>query len=467
MAKYKIEVIQNVSELETIFSSLVPNSVRSARSEELVPAEVRILNKHFVENSYACWVPATKENLVALCSLRLCKEGEHPLFTVGGAGYRMDRNTKNRPLSLSRVSPVTKSTPTPTYSNLMSRGLWASGAGILLFRDDKEISSAQHTATAGIVAIDSGSDLSGLFFLCVFGLPPQFTDWVDKGRARNKIQDSFGDSSLFSPELVSQFQLETTPAGKDSEKERIAFLKLHSKISESVLLRFRGSDISPTGGKLGWEQESAFMDRFQDGRETLQKLTVKVWEAGKTQDGKQGRTFLSLFNPAVIGTGLILASNDADTIQNEISELITRNDGESPEDFTERRLETLSSLLCDTAPIRIDWDFVDKVLELLSSSTDNSGSLSPVFADLFEKITKDKKDADSKKHLYVPLSIASLSAFVELLKNIRSGDYNSSVWTSYRKVAAPGKDEKKISPAYRAMGGMDIGYVNTRKSKDE
>jgi len=349
----------------------------------------------------------------------------------------------------------------------MSRGLWASGAGILLFRDDKEISSAQHTATAGIVAIDSGSDLSGLFFLCVFGLPPQFTDWVDKGRARNKIQDSFGDSSLFSPELVSQFQLETTPAGKDSEKERIAFLKLHSKISESVLLRFRGSDISPTGGKLGWEQESAFMDRFQDGRETLQKLTVKVWEAGKTQDGKQGRTFLSLFNPAVIGTGLILASNDADTIQNEISELITRNDGESPEDFTERRLETLSSLLCDTAPIRIDWDFVDKVLELLSSSTDNSGSLSPVFADLFEKITKDKKDADSKKHLYVPLSIASLSAFVELLKNIRSGDYNSSVWTSYRKVAAPGKDEKKISPAYRAMGGMDIGYVNTRKSKDE
>lgn len=460
-SRFSIPVVESVSDIEGIFKSLQKNSVRKVRSEELSAGEVSILNLHFVANSFACWIPATRENLEVLCGLVLCGETEQPQFTVGGRGYRMQKNTKNRPLSLSRVSPVTKQFPTPTYSNMMSRGLWGAGAGILMFRDDTEIASAQHTLTGAIVALDSGNSLEGLYFLCIFGLPPQFTDWMDKGRSRTKIQDSFGDSSLFPMNLVSEFQPELTPEGKDREKERLAFLKIHSKIAESVILRTRGSDISPTGGKLGWESESAFMNRFEGGRDTLQKLTVKLWETGKTQDGKQSRTWLSLFNPAIVGTGLILASNDEDTLQNYLTSEVVRGDDETPEDYAQRRLNTLAVLRGEDSPLRLDWELVDKVLGLLQSSTDNSGELSPVFSSLFDKIQNDKKDAENKKYIYAPLSVASMSAFVELVKNIRKEDYVSSVWTSYRKI------DGKIPPGYRSFGGIDVGYINTRKGKEK
>jgi hypothetical protein len=462
MAKrFKIEVVSSVSDIVEIFGSLSENSVRKVRSEELTASEVKTLNLGFVANSYACWIPATRENLEALAGLKICGEGEHPLFTVGGVGYRMQKNTKNRPLGLSRVSPVTKSIPVPTYSNSMARGLWGAGAGILMFRDDSEVASAQHTITGAIVALDAGNSLEGLFFLCIFGLPPQFSDWMDKGRSRTKIQDSFGDSNLFPKELISEFQLELTPDGKDSERERIAFLKLHSKIAESVILRTKGSDISPTGGKLGWESESRFMDRFFDGRETLQKLTVKLWESGKSQGGKQDRTWLKLFNPAIVGTALILASNDEETLQKVLSDEVVRKEGETPEEYAERRIQTLAVLRGEDSLIRLDWDFVDTVLNLLESSTDNSGELSPVFSNLFEKVSSDKKDSENKKYIYAPLSVSSMSAMVELLKNIRKGDYTSSVWTSYRKI------EGKIPPSYRNFGGIDVGYINTRKGKEK
>jgi hypothetical protein len=446
MAKrFSIPVVSSVSDIVEIFSNLSPNTERKVRSEELTAGEVKSLNLHFVSNSYCCWVPATRENLETLSGLKICGEGEQPQFTVGGVGYRMSNNTKNRPLGLSRVSPVTKQVPIPTYSNSMSRGLWGAGAG---------------TLTGAIVAIDAGNSLEGLYFLCIFGLPPQFSDWMDKGRSRTKIQDSYSDSNLFPMELVSEFQMELTPEGKDREKERIAFLKLHSKIAESVLLRTRGSDISPTGGKLGWEAESSFMNRFET-RETLQKLTVKLWEAGKSQGGKQDRTWLKLFNPSIVGTGLILASNDSERLESVLAESVIRKEGETPEDFAERRIATLATLTGEDSPLHLDWNFVDKVLELLSSSTDNSGELSPVFSNLFEKIGSDKKDSENKKYIYSPLSVSSMSAFVELLKNIRKGDYNSSVWTSYRKI------DGKIPPTYRNFGGVDCGFVNSRKGKEK
>lgn len=460
----KISVVSSVSQLTAIFASLTPNTVRPVRSDELTASEVKTLNRHFVDNSYCVWVPATRENLEELCKLRLCKEGEQPKFTVGGKGYVMENNTRNRPLTLTRVSPSTKSEPQPTYSNLMSRGLWGAGAGILMFRDDTEILSAQHTLVAAIVADDCGNSLDGLFFLCVFGAPPQFADWSDKGRTRTKIQDSFGDDSLFSESLLLDLQDEITPAGKDSEKERLSFLKIHSKAAECILNRTKGSDISPTGGKLSWSSESALMNRFADGRDTLQRLTVKVWESGKTQDGKQGRTFCSLFNPAIVVTGLVLASNDEDTLQGILSESVVRADSETPEEYAERRITTLASLRSDTSPLQVDWNLVDKVLGLLASSTDNSGELAPVFSDLFERIAKDKKDAESRRHLYTPMSIASMSAFVELVKNIRKDDFTSSVFTVYKKSGA--KTDKKYSPEYRNFGGVDVGFINSRKSKD-
>jgi hypothetical protein len=456
MQKFAIQ-IAGASDLRAIFGALVPNKVRKVRSEELTSSEVRELNLKVVQNSFACFVEATRENLETLAGIRLCKEGEYPFITIGGKGYVFERNKHNRPLSLSRVLPVTKE---GTYSNYQARGLWGTLAGSLLFTDETEIASAQHTISGALGALENGDSLPGLYFFCVFGLPPQYRDFSDKGRARNKQQDSFSDDNLFPEELFEEVQLERTPEGKDRQSERMGLLKLRSKIASNVIARSFGKDISRTGDKLSWVQEKDFCSRFEEAH-TMEKLALRLWEASKSQSGKQNRAWLDLFEPSILGACLVLASNSEEIISSKIASEVVREDSESPEEYAERKLALRASLLSPEAPLSLDWELVDKVLELVSTTSDNSGPLVSVFVDLFTRKAKDKKTDENKSLLYSKLSIASMSACVELVKNIGKEDFSSSVWTSY--VVRDGKAPTN----YRNFGGLDCGYVNTRKSKKE
>ncbi len=456
MQKFAIQTA-SASELKAIFGALVSNSVRKVRSEELTNSEVRTLNAKIVGNSFSCFVEATRENLEILAGIRACKEGEHPFITIGGKGYVFERNKHNRPLSLSRVLPVTKD---GTYSNSQARGLWGTLAGVLLFTDEGEIASAQHTISGALGALENGETLPGLYFFCVFGLPPQYRDMSDKGRARNKQQDSFSDDNLFEEKLFEGIQLERTPEGKERQSERMGLLKLRSKIAASVLARSSGKDISRTGDKLSWVQEKDFCSRFSDAQ-TMEKLSLRLWEASKSQSGKQDRAWLDLFEPSILGTCLVLASNSEEVISSKIASEVQREEGESPEEFAERKLALRASLLSPEAPLDLNWDLVDTVLELVSTTSDNSGPLVSVFADLFSRKAKDKKTDENKSLLYSKLSIAAMSACVELVKNIQKEDFTSSVWTSY--VVREGKAPTN----YRNFGGLDCGYINSRKSKKE
>jgi hypothetical protein len=454
MAKYRIE-IASASDLRTIFDSLNPNDVRRVRSDELRPEEVSALNRHVVGNSYVCWVQATRENVETLAGIRLATEGEQPTVTIGGKGYVFDRNQHNRPLSKDRVLPVTKE---GTYSNSMVRGLWGSMAGVLVFSDEAEIASAQHTLTGLLGALDAGEDLTALYLLCVFGLPPQFRDWSDKGRARNKVQDSFIDDTFFPEEVFDGLQLERTPDA-DKQKERLTLIAAHSKVAATVLNRMQGKDISKTGDKLSWKAENEFRNRFADPQ-TVEKLVIQVGESAKSQGGKADRYWLKLFDPRIVASGLILASNDEERIQARIADNVVRKPDESPEEYAERKLAYRASMLDDGGEnLEVDTDLVTNVLSMLESSTDNSGPLASVFGDLATRKEKDKKSEMAKEYLYAPLSKPAMSAFVELVKNIRKGDTTSSVWTTYRLT------DGKVSSVYRNFGGIDVGYIAPRKGK--
>jgi len=445
-------------DLVEIFSSLKPNNVRKVRSDELTSAEIASLNQKIVGNAFSCFVQCTRENLEALAGIRACTESEAPQVTIGGKGYVFDRNKQNRPLQTSRVLPVTKE---GTYSNLVARGLWGSLAGVLLFTDEGQIASAQHSIAGFLGALDNGQELESLFVLCVFGLPPQYRDFSDKGRARNKTQDSFIDENLFPDEILSTYQAEQTPPGREKEKERIELIKLHSKIASNVLARAGGKDISKTGDKLSWANEKAFASRFESP-EDLQVLCVKIWEACKSQSGKADRVWCKeLFAPSIVGACLVLASNSQEVIEAKIAESITRGQDESPEEFAERKLQARQALLAQDSKLAINWDLVSLVLSNLEQTSDNAGPMVEVFADLLKRIASDKKSSDNKDYLYVPTSKPAMSACVELVKNIQASDYASSVWTTYRKDAKT----EAYSPIYRCFGGLDCGYINQRKSK--
>jgi hypothetical protein len=453
------------SDLANIFEALKPNDIRKVRSDELTANEIAKLNNKIVGNSFACFVQCTRENLEALAGIRLCTEQEAPQVTIGGKGYVFDRNKQNRPLQTSRVLPVTKE---GTYSNLVARGLWGSLAGVLLFTDEGQIASAQHSIAGFLGALDNGQDLESLFVLCVFGLPPQYRDFSDKGRARNKTQDSFIDENLFGDDILELYQAEQTPPGKEKEKERIELIKLHSKIASNVLARSTGKDISRTGDKLTWANEKAFASRFENPTD-LQVLSIKLWEACKSQSGKADRLWCKeLFAPSVVGACLILASNSQDKIEAKIALEVTRGQEETPEDFAQRKLETRQAFLAQDSKLEIDWSLVDTVLSLLEQTSDNAGPLVDTFKDLLKRKADDKKSADNKDYLYNPTSKPAISACVQLVKNIGGkesfGDaeaLESSVWTTYRKDAKTGA----YPSTYRYFGGLDCGFINQRKGK--
>ena len=448
----------SVQDLKDIIASLKPcPDVRMVRSDELTATEVATLNRHVVENSAICYVPPTREHLEILLGARVCQDGEQPVITIGGTGYRFENNKFNRPLSMSRIYPATK---VGTYSNLAQRGLWGSSAGLLQYDWNAQTVSAQHTSIAMLVcAILYPESLKDLQLLCYFGLPPQFRDFTDKGRARNKVQDSYSDDSLFPESLMSEYQLERTPEGKDRVTERTGLLKLRSKIASSVLNRFAGKDVSKTGDKLSWSDEKSFSERFASSSD-LDVLCVKLWESARGQSGKLDRDFIDLFELSIIGTGLILASNSQAVLDAEIAESVVREPEETPEDFAERKLSAMRIRIAPDSLIRIDWAMVETVLSKLSESTDKVGPYSASFSDLYARKAKDKRTDNLVKLLYSKLSIASMSAFVELLKNEINGTEPTSVWTSYRVV------DNKAPTAYRNFGGMDVGYTSARKSKD-
>lgn len=490
-------VITNPAIVSELFASVAKafaehhaSKVPMIRYDELTGEQIETLNDWIVTGCSSFAVdPNVPGMLEVLAGLRECKPGEAPFRISNGKPMYAERNANNRLKQDSRIKPISKA---DTYSNKMARRRWlANLIDPFVYDTSAQILSAQHRIDAMLEARDAGYPIPTVYV--VAGFPWQLKDALDKGKARSKKDDNFTDPNIVPMDLVRLVQLhtsgETTDNAKgEAVKERQKLTELRSKIAGMVHYRLNNRDIAVTGDKLGFDVESQIVHRLGysvvpsfeskhpetgdvlvsvDGMEcySLDLLACKLWEASKGSKNAKKAWAKYLFNPAVVGSCLILASNDSAYVEAELSKL-ERLPNETVEEFADRK-EALRSRIVNEADLRIDWELVEKVIELLQSATfeldsankvaSYGGELGECLAMLYTESQKFK--SLDKAHVYAPMSIGAMSACVQLVQNIRAGDYSSNVFTKYTPK------EGEYSPIYRCFGGVDAGYIQVEKAK--
>lgn len=481
----QLPIVRSVAALASVFAEYGSGArtqeakeIPLVRESKLSSEQLSILSDYVVNHVWQGWVDPNIEGVLEeLAGLKIASSQDVIFQTVGDIGYTATRNKANRPKSDSRIKPITKE---GTYSNLMMRGRWVSlTLDPLAFDWNGQIQTAQHRIDAMLVARNNGAKLP--LVLVTVGLPPQVRDMTDKAKSRTKKDDNFVDLTILQSELVRLVQLRESgvedESGKAREKSRKDLVSIYQKAAGIVYSRSKGKDISPTGDKLSVDDQFETVERFgfielddfesetatQAGGEypAFDYLVCKVYEAARGQSGKIDREWATeYFSPAIVVGGLCLASSDQTWLDSQLSKLV-REDNETVEEFAERRNAEELRLKAPKSSLAIDFELVDKVLHLLKTSVAGSDSgLGTVFQQLSDSKKSEKKGTEGKKYLYSPMSIAAMSAFVQLVKNIRTGDLTSSVFTKYVKK------NDKYSEQYRCFGGVDIGYTQTKRGKN-
>lgn len=486
-------------EYETSDGNIVKvQDIPVCRSSKLTAEQIEVLNQYMVDHCRQFLVDPNGDNILeTLLGLKVAGPNDEVFCTVGSVSYTATNNQENRNITESRVGPVTK---LDTYSNLQMRGLWA-----LLFTDSytydwaRQIQTAQHRLKAMLLSRAKGTKLP-LIHVTV-GVPPHLRDFMDKAKAASKKDDDVKDKSILPRDTVSLLQLHETGIVTELQNwksERAKLIELRNKASGSIDARFSGKDYT-TSARKDWSADKVedftlrfghvdvdsferfvkdpvsgveTVDSVVDGCEALafDKLLIKVQEASKMQNGKKLAPWTDLFCPPIVLTGLVLASNDEEYLNSQIDTI--RRPGETVEEYNDRLISAESSLKSPDSDIRIDWVLVDQVLQLLKTSMPGGGQLGVMMQGLVDDINSGKdtskvkagSDAVKKstKYVYAANSIASMSAFVQLVKNIRSEDYESKIFTKYKPDA-----NGDYPSSFRCFGGMDIGFqVVSKKSKD-
>jgi hypothetical protein len=339
-----------------------------------------------------------------------------------------------------------------------------------------------------ILAAIAGAKLPPII-LCL-GVVKQFKDLADKAKARNKIDDNYTDKSTLPQELVSYVELTVggeLSAPKLVEKVRTDLLKLRSTVCGMLENRLNGKDIGTTGAKQDFDEESAIAELFgtvdletveiPTGETTapiiveggtflaLDWLVCRVYEAGKSGDGKQEKSHLKLFANSVLATALALASNDEKRVSAIVNESVQRVDGETIEEHSQRVLQAREEVLASPT---IDMALVEKVMSTLTSTSielkatkdktevvSYGGPLGEVLKELVEFNSTRKAATTEKRLIYAATSIPAMSSVVQLVKNIDNDD-SGSIFTKY---------PTKSSPEFRCFGGLDVGYIDRKDRK--
>lgn len=486
-------IIKNTSELTLAiakhcsgFGEHPAKDVADVRFSKLTAEDVALLNDFSLKNSeFYTLVEPTIDIFIALMGLEETTI-EQPFVQFNDKSYVARNNVYNRTRTESRIGPV--KTP-KTYSNMMLRGLWALNCQDPWVVDVfGQAVSLQHRCKAAILALLAGAKLPPIV-LCL-GVPKQYKDLADKAKSRSKIDDNFTDKSLMPQALVNYVELTVggeLTAPKNVDKTRKDLIKLRSTVCGMLANRMNGKDVGTTGEKQDFDAESAIADMFgaielptielptQEGAPpivveggtylALDWLCCRVYEAGKSGDGKQAKSHLGLFANTIVTTALALASNDEKRVAAIVNESVQRVDGETIEEHSQRVLQAREEVLA--AQLTIDVELVDKVLNALTTTTIETkgnevasfgGPLGEILKSLFEFNNSAKAKVTEKKLIYAATSIPAMSAMVQLVKGI-DNDTLSEVQTKYAQR------DGKYSPEYRSFGGLDVGYLDRKDRK--
>ena len=379
----------------------------------LTPDEVRNLRKWACDNVITGILVMNEETAKALLGLVPVDPKQRPAFIkLGEVSYASENNTHNRLLMNSRLGDATN----PGYTNDMLQGLWGY-ADALQVAADGIIASAQHRAGAYLRAKSINPSLEAIEFPISVGLPPQFIDFIDRGRERKSSDMNFRDETMFTLELVGEVFPEM-PVPSDMPKLRQQWSTTIETVRVNVHVRCRGIDVHPSSKQAPTKKDALLVDaRF--GRYTdLQRLVLKIATIERGIDGKPA-AWTKVFSPWMIATAIVLRCNaDHDDADN----------------------------------LALDWDYVDSMLTALSESSGDPAS--GPFGGAMGDITLEKA-AIKKAGGGVPNAKEIFGCLVAAIGQYDDAGSTSTVWVGKR---ARTKKEKTKDKTYRCFEGVDIGY---------
>lgn len=350
----------------------------------------------------------------ALLGLEVCDpKTVAPFIKLGDVYYAAIHNSHNRLISEARLGSETK----PGYVNDMVAGLWGYGDPLIIAGDGK-IASAQHRAAAYLKALAIKPELGDIPFPCMYGLPPQMIDFIDRGRERKASDMEYRDETVFEQSLIDEVFTET-PEPTTTKKLRQVWSDCIVTVRNNVHCRCRGIDVHPSGTQAPTKRDALMVDqRFTESTD-LQRLILKCFIASKHPDTGKDNSWRDVWTVSHLATALVLRCNASH---------------DNPETLT------------------IDWEYIDSVCNALagSSGENGTGPFGPAIADVLSAIKDIKKAGGSKpgdKELFGCL-VTAMGQFDEVGET-------GKVWIGKRDRS---KKERTKDKSFRIFGGVDIGF---------
>lgn len=378
----------------------------------LTSEECRLLREWAADNVRFGVLVLNVETCKAILQLEVVDPKQvAPWFKVGDEWFSAKSNTTNRKLVEARLGSDTK----PGYAHDMLQGLWGF-ADPALIDALALILSLQHRCAAYLRANSIDPDTPPIEIPVLLYVPPQFADFIDRGKVRTPQDMEYRDSTNFTDELLAEVLAEV-PAPQDLPKAKTLWTKTLVSASNNIFVRAKGVDVHPSKGQAPSEGDRIrVQSRFPDYYD-LQRLILIVDSYSRGDDDKPS-SWVKTWNHNLLTTALVLRCNANHS---------------DPDNLT------------------IDFDYCREVLAALreSSSENGSGPFGPALQDVANATSQIKKAGGSRpndKELFGCL-VAAIGQFDE------SGS-TDKVWQGKRD-----RKKAKAEKTFRIFGGVDCGPV--------
>jgi len=377
----------------------------------LLAADISGLNEWMLENLDCYAITVGREEAIAMLDLVECNPTqEAPTVILAKKAYVARNNPHNRPWAKGIVADY--------VADMLAR-LWSLG-DVLYWGADGFVVSAQHRLLAVLHASETDPTIR-VPFLLIVGLPPQLADIIDRQRRRTTKDITFRGDDI-PMELLADGVAEPTPESYPKQKATLS--AIYTTTRGYVLSRLKGKNVHASGATNSEREIMQCQERF--GKVTLESGVVvnslvylcwQVYRASLADTGKVRDSFTK-FPHAQLVTALVLYSNRNNT---------------------------------DPTDLEIDFDFVANFLEALQESTDKSGPMQVAIAAM-AKAKKDLGKASIPRENTMFVIVGMIGQFAE----------NGAVTES----PYPTKKDQKKEKVYPCFGGVDGGYVEVSKKKE-
>jgi hypothetical protein len=416
---FEVRTASEVSEImqphPDVLDGMLCGVALTKRGERLNAKECRVLREWAAENVVYGVLMMNEDTAKAILGLeQVDPKIEPPFIKLDDTYYAARNNLHNRRLILARLGDAGK----PGYAHDMVQDLWGFGDPLIVHAD-AVIGSAQHRAAAYLIAKQSNPELGDIPFPIMLHVPPQFGDFLDRGKSRDPKDTEYRDVTNFQQPLIDSEIAELDMV--DLPKLREKWSKTLVTSSVNIFARCHGVNVHPSKTKSPSPRERLQVQERFGNEDDLQRLILRVWGTSRTPDDKPA-SWTKVWSEALVVTAIVLRSN-------------AHHD--------------------DQSKLVIDWDYADRFLEALSESSyeNASGPFGPSLADVVKAKADLKKaggSAVSQQELFGCL-VAAVGQFDE------SGT-TDKVWQGKRD-----RRKAKNAGTFRCFGGVDVGFQGEEK----